>query len=263
MVDTLTQPPAAAEKTQVKKPEPSGAIELKNVSRTFKVGDETLNALDGISVKINPGEFVAITGPSGSGKSTLANIISGLDRPTSGSVEVDGLDLSHLHDSKLSAYRNHHIGFVFQSFNLQGNNTALENVVLPMIFAKVRKHQRKARGLECLKAVGLSDRVKYKASQLSGGQRQRVAIARALALQPKIIIADEPTGNLDSAKGDEIIHLLKNLNKQGITLIIITHDMGIARQAGRTINIHDGNLLKSTILLELLSNKTFSTGNQG
>jgi putative ABC transport system ATP-binding protein len=179
-------------------------------------------------------------GPSGSGKSTLANVIGGLDSPTSGSVEVDNMDLSHVRDNKLSAYRNHQVGFVFQAFNLQGNNTALENVMLPMMFAKTSMRQRKTRAVECLKAVGLGDRAKFKASRLSGGERQRVAIARALALAPKIIIADEPTGNLDSARGEEIMHLLKNLNKQGITLIVITHDANIARSAGRIINIYDG-----------------------
>ncbi|HVS58671.1 MAG TPA: ABC transporter ATP-binding protein [Candidatus Saccharimonadales bacterium] len=217
-------------------------IELRNVTRTYRLGDETLNALDSVSFSVEPGEFVAITGPSGSGKSTLANIIGGLDRPTSGTVVVDGEDLSHLHDHKLSAYRNRHIGFVFQSFNLQGTNTALENVMLPLVFAKFRSGQRKKRAAECLQAVGLGDRMKHKPYQLSGGQRQRVAIARALAIKPSIIIADEPTGNLDSARGEEIMKLLKDLNKQGITLIIITHDTNIARQAGRIVQIRDGKL---------------------
>lgn len=217
-------------------------IELKNISKTYKLGDETLNALDGVSFSVNAGEFIAITGPSGSGKSTLANIIGGLDRPSSGSVEVDGSDLSHSKDSSLSAYRNKHIGFVFQSFNLQGTNTALENVMMPLTFAKTKTRDRKARALECLKAVGLGDRVKHKPNQLSGGQRQRVAIARALAVNPNIIIADEPTGNLDSAKGEEIMKLLQGLNKQGITLIIITHDPNIARLAHRIVTIHDGKL---------------------
>lgn len=220
----------------------SAIIELKNVSKTYKLGDETLNALDNVSLAINPGEFVAITGPSGSGKSTLANIIGGLDRPSGGSVTVDSNDLSHLHDAKLSAYRNQHIGFVFQSFNLQGTNTALENVMMPLVFAKMKSKDRKAQALECLKAVGLGDRVKHKPSQLSGGQRQRVAIARALAVKPSIIIADEPTGNLDSARGEEIMKLLQELNKQGITLIIITHDGTIARMAHRIVTIRDGKL---------------------
>ena len=217
-------------------------IDLRNVTKTYHLGDETLNALDGVSLNVRPGEFVAITGPSGSGKSTLANIIGGLDRPTSGTVVVDGSDLSHVRDAKLSAYRNHHIGFVFQSFNLQGTQTALENVMLPLIFAKMKPKDRNARAAECLQAVGLGDRLKHRPSQLSGGQRQRVAIARALAAQPSIIIADEPTGNLDSARGEEIMKLLQGLNRQGITLIIITHDQAIARRAGRIVQIHDGKL---------------------
>lgn len=201
-----------------------------------------MNALDGVSCTVQSGEFVAITGPSGSGKSTLANIIGGLDRPTGGSVTVDGQDLSHVRDRQLSDYRNKHIGFVFQSFNLQGNQTAMENVMLPLVFARMKPHDRKARAKECLEAVGLGDRLKHKPSQLSGGQRQRVAIARALAVKPSIILADEPTGNLDSARGEEIMKLLKSLNKQGITLLIITHDMSIARQADRIIQIKDGKI---------------------
>lgn len=217
-------------------------VELKNIYKTYKLGDETLNALAGVTLNINAGEFLAIMGPSGSGKSTLANIIGGLDVPTSGSVVVDGQDLSRSSDSKLSEYRNHHIGFVFQSFNLQGTNTALENVMMPLTFAKIKPKERKKRALECLKAVGLEDRVKHKPSQLSGGQRQRIAIARALAVRPNIIIADEPTGNLDSARGMEILKLLQTLNRQGITLIIITHDPIVARLANRTIHIQDGKL---------------------
>jgi putative ABC transport system ATP-binding protein len=217
-------------------------IDLQNVTKTYKLGGETLNALDNVSFSVGSGEFVAITGPSGSGKSTLANIIGGLDRPTSGSVVVDGNDLSHVHDRQLSEYRNHHVGFVFQSFNLQGTQTALENVALPLVFARMNSKQRKARAIECLQAVGLGDRLKHRPSQLSGGQRQRVAIARALAVKPSIIIADEPTGNLDSARGEEVMKLLHELNKQGITLLVITHDSTISRQAGRIIQIHDGKL---------------------
>jgi putative ABC transport system ATP-binding protein len=217
-------------------------IELKNITKTYHLGDEVLNALNNVSCTIQAGEFVAITGPSGSGKSTLANIIGGLDRPTSGTVLIEGEDLSRARDAVLSAYRNRHIGFIFQSFNLQGTQTALENVLLPLVFARMKSKDRKARAAECLDAVGLGDRINHKPSQLSGGQRQRVAIARALAVKPSIIIADEPTGNLDSSRGTEIMKLLHNLNKQGITLIIITHDMSVARQAGRTIEIHDGTL---------------------
>lgn len=222
----------------------SELVELKNITRTYHLGDETLNALDGINLVIQAGEFVAITGPSGSGKSTLANIIGGLDRPTSGTVTVNGNDLSRVRDGKLSNYRNHNIGFVFQSFNLQGMQTALENVMLPLIFARIKPKERKARAIACLKAVGLGDRLLHKPSQLSGGQRQRVAIARALVVQPQIILADEPTGNLDSKHGEEIIKLLKDLNRQGITLIIITHDMNVARQAHRVIEIRDGKLME-------------------
>lgn len=219
-------------------------IELKNITKTYKLGDETLNALDNVSLSVEKGDFIAITGPSGSGKSTLANIIGGLDRPTEGSVVVDDKDLARVHDKQLSDYRNRHIGFVFQSFNLQGTQTALENVMLPLVFARKKSKERKARAQECLEAVGLGDRLKHKPSQLSGGQRQRVAIARALAVEPSIILADEPTGNLDSARGEEIMKLLKELNKKGITLIIITHDMSIARQANRIVQIKDGKVAR-------------------
>lgn len=221
----------------------AAVIELKGVKRTYKLGDEVLNALDNVSFSVNQGDFVAITGPSGSGKSTLANVIGGLDVPNEGTILVDGNDLSRVRDNTLSTYRNQHIGFVFQSFNLQPNQTALENVLLPLVFAKVPNKDRKARAKAALEAVGLGDRLKHKPGQLSGGQRQRVAIARALVSDPSIIIADEPTGNLDSARGAEIMELLKKLNKEkGITLLIITHDMGIARQAHRIIEMRDGKL---------------------
>jgi putative ABC transport system ATP-binding protein len=220
----------------------SDLIELQDVVKTFKLGDEVLQALDHVNLSIKAGEFVAITGPSGSGKTTMANIIGGLDHPNSGSVIVDGNELAHTRDNKLSVYRNKNVGFIFQSFNLQGNNTALENVMLPLVFARMRNKDRKLRAKACLEAVGLGDRLNHKPGQLSGGQRQRVAIARALAIEPKIIIADEPTGNLDSARGAEIMKLLHDLNKQGITLIVITHDDHIAHQASRRIDIHDGKI---------------------
>jgi putative ABC transport system ATP-binding protein len=224
--------------------ETTAIVELRGVTRTYKLGDETLKALDDVSFTVKPGEFVAITGPSGSGKSTLANVIGGLDTPTSGTVLVDGQDLSHTRDSQLSNYRNQHIGFIFQSFNLQGTNTALENVMLPLVFGRMKNKDRKARAKECLEAVGLGDRLKHKPGQLSGGQRQRVAIARALAGNPKIIIADEPTGNLDSTKGQEVMKLLGDLNKKGITLLVITHDPTVARQARRIVEIHDGKIIE-------------------
>jgi len=217
-------------------------IELRGVSRTYRLGDETVHALDKVDLQVGAGEFLAITGPSGSGKSTLANIIGGLDTPDEGTVLVDGEDLSKVSDKKLSYYRNKHIGFVFQSFNLQSNYNALENVMLPLVLGKMGSRERSARAKECLESVGLGERLKHYPNQLSGGQRQRVAIARALANQPSNIIADEPTGNLDSQKGAEIMGILKDLNKHGITLIIITHDPAIAKQAGRVVTIRDGKL---------------------
>jgi putative ABC transport system ATP-binding protein len=215
-------------------------IELKSVSKDYRSGDETLHALSSVNLTIKPVEFIAIIGPSGSGKSTLANIIGGLDKPDSGTVSVEGSDLAKASDRELSGYRNKHIGFVFQAFNLQSTYTALENVMLPLVLAGMGVGERKERAKQCLQAVGLADRMQHHPSELSGGQRQRVSIARALAGNPSIIIADEPTGNLDSAKGHEIMELLEGLNKKGITLIIITHDMDIAKRAGRVLSIHDG-----------------------
>lgn len=207
------------------------------------MGDEDINALFDVDLSIKKGEFVAIMGPSGSGKTTLANIIGGLDTPTSGKVTVEEQDLSEARDNILSNYRNKKIGFVFQTFNLQAGYTALENVMLPLILAKKSSKERKTKAEECLKIVGLENRMKHKSNQLSGGQRQRVSIARALANDPEIIIADEPTGNLDSSKGKEIISLLKDLNKKkGITLIVITHDSNIAKMADRIISIQDGRV---------------------
>jgi putative ABC transport system ATP-binding protein len=218
----------------------STLIELKSVRKDYHTGDETLHALDGVNLSIKPGEFIAIIGPSGSGKSTLANIIGGLDKPDAGTVSVEGADLAKASDQELSSYRNKHIGFVFQAFNLQSTYTALENVMLPLVLSGMGSRERKERAKQCLTDVGLADRMKHHPSELSGGQRQRVSIARALANKPNIIIADEPTGNLDSQKGHEIMDLLEKLNKQGITLIIITHDMDVAKRAGRILSIHDG-----------------------
>lgn len=218
-------------------------IALKEITKTYQLGDEKIVALDHISATIKDGEFVALVGPSGSGKSTLANILGGLDSPDSGQVVVDDQDIGQLRDRELSTYRNKTIGFVFQTFNLQPNYTAVENVLVPLIFAGLKPAERVKRATECLTAVGLADRLRHRPNQLSGGQRQRVCIARALANNPKIIIADEPTGNLDSKKGKEILAVLKELNRQSkITLIIITHDPAIAKEAGRIITIKDGKL---------------------
>lgn len=215
-------------------------IHLSRVTRTYTLGSEEFNALNHVDLDIGIGEFVAITGPSGSGKSTLANIIGGLDKPTSGTVTVNGQDLSQLNDSALSSFRNKTVGFVFQSFNLKGDSTALENVMLPLIFAGIAPKERKARAAECLDRVGMSDRMGHLPNQLSGGQRQRVAIARALANKPSVILADEPTGNLDSVKGAEVIEMLSALNRDGITLLVITHDQDVANHARRIIEVRDG-----------------------
>ncbi len=222
-------------------------IQLDHITRTYRLGDEVIHALNDVTFSVQPGEFVAIIGPSGSGKSTLANIIGGLDHPTSGSVVVDGNNLSKDRDAKLSEYRNHHVGFIFQSFNLQNDISALENVMMPLLFSKTTRGERRKRAIECLRAVGLENRMKHKATELSGGQRQRVAIARALAVRPSIIIADEPTGNLDTTRGQEIMTLLKNLNKRGMTLLVITHDMTVAKQASRVVQILDGKLVERKV----------------
>ncbi|OGY21489.1 MAG: ABC transporter ATP-binding protein [Candidatus Woykebacteria bacterium GWB1_45_5] len=217
-------------------------IELKDVTKTYKMGDELIYALNNVSLRISDGEFVALVGPSGSGKSTLANVIGGLDAPTAGEVIVDNESLRKASDKKLSAYRNKKVGFVFQTFNLQPYYTALENTMLPLLFAKGVKH-KKEKAIECLRAVGLENRMKHKPNELSGGERQRVSIARALVNDPEIIIADEPTGNLDSAKSAEIVDLLKALNREKkITVVIITHDPNIARQAHRILTILDGKV---------------------
>lgn len=218
-------------------------IKFEKVSKIYKMGDERIKALDEVSLEINNGDFVAIVGPSGSGKTTLANIIGGLDRPDKGKVTVNNMNLSEARDNKLSAYRNKNIGFVFQNFNLQFSYTALENVMVPLIFSKIKPSVRKEQAMYSLKAVGLDDRARHRPSQLSGGQRQRVCIARALVNNPSIIIADEPTGNLDSKKSVEIVKLLKDLNEdKGITVLIITHDKSVASKAKKVMKMIDGKI---------------------
>lgn len=221
-----------------------GFIECSALVRTYQLGDETVRALDGVSLSVDRGETLAITGPSGSGKSTLANVIGGLDRPDGGTVRVDGNDLSAASDRELSAYRNSTVGFVFQSFNLQGHETALENVISPLVIGGVgNRRERASRGMAALEKMGLADRAGHRPAQLSGGQRQRVAIARALVNDPSLVIADEPTGNLDSARGAEVMSELHRLNQsEGITLFVITHDPGVARQLGRVAELRDGKL---------------------
>jgi putative ABC transport system ATP-binding protein len=218
-------------------------IVLRSVSRTYTMGKETISALDSVNLEIKEGEFLAIMGPSGSGKSTFANVIGGLDKPTAGDVLVDGECINKLNDKYLSSYRNKKVGFVFQSFNLLPTYSALENVMIPLVLTGESSSIRKQKANDCLKIVGLENRADHKPYQLSGGERQRVSIARALVNDPQIIIADEPTGNLDTKKSEEIIQLLKNLNrKKKITVIVITHDPNVAKQADRTLLIKDGRL---------------------
>ncbi len=218
-------------------------VKLKSVSRIYNLGNENLAALNEINLNIMSGEFIAIRGPSGSGKSTLANVIGGLDKSYSGTIIVDNEEINKLNDRKLSEYRNKKIGFIFQTFNLIPTFTALENVMLPLILSGVSPKIRKQRAYECLRKVGLANRINHKPNELSGGERQRVSIARALVNNPEIIIADEPTGNLDSKRSAEIIDILKKLNTHlKITLIVITHDPTIANKADRILNMHDGRI---------------------
>ena len=223
-------------------------IETKNLRRTFKVGSETVEALKGVKLSVEKGEFVSIMGPSGSGKTTLMNIIGCLDTPTQGTYYLNNQLVNELDDDELASIRNKEIGFVFQSFHLLAKNSALNNVMLPMKYAGVKEGEAEKRAKDVLDKVGLSDRISHAPSELSGGQQQRVAIARALVNNPSIIFADEPTGNLDSQTGEDVMNLFKELNNQGQTIILITHEENIARQSKRIINIKDG-LIESDLKL--------------
>ncbi len=220
------------------------AIILKAVNKSYQMGETVVNALKKINLTIARGEFTAIMGPSGSGKSTLMNILGCLDRPTSGSYRLNGHEVSSLSDDELALTRNREIGFVFQNFNLLPRMSALQNVALPLIYANVGKSERLRRSEEALAMVGLGDRGDHKPNQLSGGQRQRVAIARALINNPAIIMADEPTGNLDSRSGNEIMEIFLNLNRQGRTILLVTHEAEIAVHAGRVIHFKDGAIVR-------------------
>ena len=218
----------------------SKVIEIHNITRDFPLGQEIIKVLKGIDLSIDKGEYVAFMGPSGSGKSTLMNLLGCLDTPTSGQYILNGNDVSKMSDDELAEIRNKEIGFVFQTFNLLPRTTALENVALPMVYAGFSKAERKARAEEVLKNVGLADRMDHKPNQLSGGQRQRVAVGRALVNKPSIILADEPTGNLDSITSLEIMNLFDEIHAAGNTVILVTHEEDVAKHAHRIIRLRDG-----------------------
>ena len=217
-------------------------IELKEVKKIYKMGTQTVKALDGANIRIYPNEYVAIMGPSGSGKSTMMNIIGALDVPTSGTYILNGQDVSEMNDDELAAARNREIGFVFQTFNLLPRVDCLANVELPLIYAGISKAKRKEMATKALQNVGLGDRMDHKPNELSGGQRQRVAVARALVNDPSILLADEPTGNLDSKTGIEIMHLFEALHAAGNTILLVTHEEEIAQHARRIVLLRDGKI---------------------
>ncbi|MCI8710143.1 MAG: ABC transporter ATP-binding protein [Dorea sp.] len=220
----------------------SALIEIKDMYKIYNPGENEVHALDGVSLAIEKGEFAAVIGHSGSGKSTLMNMIGCLDTPTEGTYILNGRDVSGLTDNELSEIRNEEIGFIFQGFNLIANLDALANVELPLIYRGIDRHTRREAAEESLEMVGLGERMRHKPAQMSGGQQQRVAVARAIAARPPVILADEPTGNLDSRSTEEVLNILKELHKSGRTVIVITHDSEIAAQAERVIRIKDGKI---------------------
>lgn len=222
-------------------------IEATNLVKLYRMGEETVHALDGVSFNIPRGDYCAIVGPSGSGKSTLMNIIGGLDTPSDGRIVIADNDIGAMNDDDLAVFRNQTIGFVFQSFNLLPRLTALENVELPMIYGGVLPKERKERAAELLERVGLGQRMGHRPTQLSGGQQQRVAIARALAGRPALLLADEPTGALDSNTGVEILALFGQLNREGATVVLVTHDHDVARATKRTIEMRDGHIVSDQL----------------
>jgi putative ABC transport system ATP-binding protein len=225
---------------------PASIIKLRGIRRSFEMGGEIIEALKGVEVEITAGEYVAIVGPSGSGKTTLMNIIGCLDTPTAGTYEIDGVEVSGLSDRALSRIRNEKIGFVFQTFNLLPRLSALDNVALPLVYAGYGRSERRRLAKEALARVELADRLEHRPNQLSGGQRQRVAIARALVTSPALILADEPTGNLDQRVGKEIVALFERLNREGVTLVVVTHERSLAELARRQIEIVDGAIVRDS-----------------
>jgi putative ABC transport system ATP-binding protein len=218
-------------------------IRLDHVSRVYQVGESEVRALDDVSLAIPPGEFAAIMGPSGSGKSTMLNVLGCLDTPTSGRYVLDGESVENLSEDQLADVRQRKIGFIFQSYHLVGRMTAGRNVELPLIFAGVEPRQRRDRVRAVIESVGLAKRITHRPDQLSGGERQRVAIARALVMEPRILLADEPTGNLDTRSGEEIVALLERVNAQGLTLVLVTHDPRVAAHARRVLRMRDGQIV--------------------
>ncbi len=236
----MTPSPAPAHEARTVRPPGALVIEIEGVTKLYKMGSETIHALRGVSLNIRRNEYLAIMGPSGSGKSTLMNMLGCLDTPTAGRYDFNGKNVAHMDDDELADIRNREIGFVFQTFNLLPRSNALHNVELPLIYAGLRKHERIERAQQALDNVGLSERMHHRPNELSGGQRQRVAIARALVTRPSIILADEPTGNLDSKTGVEIMALFEQLYEQGNTIIVVTHEEDIARHARRIVRLRDG-----------------------
>ncbi len=222
-------------------------IDINNIGKTYKIGEVVVNALVSVDLKIEKGEYVALMGPSGSGKSTLMNILGCLDTPSRGSYKLNGTNVSHMTDNELAEIRNKEIGFIFQTFNLLARNSSLENVALPLVYAGVAKTERLAKAKQALESVGLGERVEHKPNELSGGQRQRVAIARALVNNPAIILADEPTGNLDTKTSHEIMDLLEEIHQKGNTVIIVTHEEDIAKRAKRIVRLRDGVIESDTL----------------
>jgi putative ABC transport system ATP-binding protein len=220
-------------------------IELEDVWRTYQVGDQPLHAMKGITLNIPAGDHVAVMGPSGSGKSTLLNIIGCLDRPSAGTYRLAGDEVGSLSDDALSEVRRNKIGFVFQSFHLIARLAAEENVALPMLLAGVPPEERRARAAAALEAVGLGHRAGHRPNELSGGESQRVAIARATVMRPRILLADEPTGNLDSAAGQQVLEVIERMNAEGLTLVVVTHDPNVGRRAGRVIVLRDGEIVRT------------------